>query len=74
MVSLVASSDSDHSSCHVVALVPAPVYGCVKGRSVESDNMQFHANATKDYSLYALLLAVPPPWGSHLSRPPEENT
>jgi hypothetical protein len=35
---------------------------------VERDKKPFHSCATKDYSLYALLLAIPPPWGSHLSK------
>jgi len=28
----------------------------------------------QDYRLYALLHAVPPPWGSHLSHPPDATT
>ena len=37
---------------------------------VERDNTLFISIVLEDYSLYALHLAVPPPWGFHLSNPP----
>jgi hypothetical protein len=70
-VSLIAPSDPDHSSCRYSGRSQCRSTDVWKGRSVERDNMRFHSNATKDYSLYALLLTVPPPWGSHLSRRPK---
>jgi len=34
------------------------------------DNTLFISIVLQDYSLYALHLAIPPPWGFHLSNPP----
>ena len=41
-----------------------------RDRSVEGDNTLFISIVLEEYSLYALHLAIPPPWGFHLSNPP----
>jgi len=42
----------------------------------EQGNKQVAVNSIvlQYYRLYALLHAVPPPWGSHLSHPPDATT
>jgi hypothetical protein len=55
-----------------VWMVAARCHGWENDRSVERDNMPVHSGASQDYSLYALHLAVPSPWGSHPSQLPEE--
>ena len=42
---------------------------------MERDNILLRSNVLYHYRVYVLLLAVPPPWGFHLSLlPPEEQT
>ena len=50
----------------VVWSVAAPVYGCVKGRSMERDNMQLRSIVLNTTG-YMHSSHQPPPWGSHLS-------
>jgi len=51
-------------------VVAAPVHG---GREIGlwREIIRFFISIVlEDYSLYALHLAIPPPWGFHLSNPP----
>jgi hypothetical protein len=56
--------DSDGRGGKLLLLRSRKVGGCGE------DNTLFISIVLQDYSLYALHLAIPPPWGFHLSNPP----
>ena len=45
-----------------------------RGGSVERDNTPFNSLVLQNFSLHALLHVIPPPWGFHLSHPPNRKS
>jgi hypothetical protein len=74
----VVSSRSSHTPC-VGSLFLSGWWlqyrftGRERGRSMERDNTPFNSLVLQNFSLHALLHVIPPPWGFHLSNPPNRK-